>query len=341
MVRAGRKDRRPAAIPLAGADAGRLAPLLQQGRGQELHRPDGPAQDEHLPLALERRSRLAGRDQAIPQAHGGRRLAEGNPLRAQSEGRHGLGAGRAVRRVLYPGRHPRDRRLCQGPLHHDRARNRHARPLGQCAGGLSRVHLHGQARRPQRENGRLLRRQRRRLRVHRGDADRTARSVPEQVHPHRRRRGGQGQLEEMREMPGPHPQGRAQERERVAELFHPPAREVPQRPPSHVDRLGRDSRRRAGAQRDGDELAGHRGRHRRGQRRARRGDDAHLALLFRLLPGEVRRAQGHRRLPAAEPGLFLRADPRGDCRPTRPSTSSAAAAICGPSTCRITPTPST
>ena len=48
------------------------------------------------------------------------------------------------------------------------------------------------------------------------------------------------------------------------------------------DRLGRDSRGRAGAQRDGDELAGHRGGHRRGQRRPRRGHDPHLPLLFRL-----------------------------------------------------------
>ena len=152
VVRAGRADRRPAAIPLAGADAGRLAPLLQQGRGQELHRPDGPAQDEHLPLAPDRRSRLADRDQAIPQAHGGRRLAEGHPVRTQSEGRHGVGAGRAVRRLLHPGRHPRDRRLRQRPLRHDRARNRDARPLGRGAGGLSRVQLHGQARRPQTEN---------------------------------------------------------------------------------------------------------------------------------------------------------------------------------------------
>ncbi len=37
------------------------------------------------------------------------------------------GRGRDLRRFLHPGRHPRDRRLCRGPLRDDRARDRDAR----------------------------------------------------------------------------------------------------------------------------------------------------------------------------------------------------------------------
>ena len=48
-----------------------------------------------------------------------------------------------------------------------------------------------------------------------------------QVHPRRRRRGVQGRLEEMPEVPGAHEAGRPQERRRTAKLFHSAHREVP------------------------------------------------------------------------------------------------------------------
>ncbi|MCK7477156.1 MAG: family 20 glycosylhydrolase [Candidatus Moduliflexus flocculans] len=81
------------------------------------------------------------------------------------------------------------------------------------------------------------------------------------------------------------------------ELFRPAHREGPQRHGQAPHRLGRDPRGRPGTPGDRHVLARHRGRHRRGQGRARRGHVADLPLLHRLLPGQPGlRAAGHRRL---------------------------------------------
>ena len=80
-------------------------------------------------------------------------------------------------------------------------------------------------------------------------------------------------------------------------------------PGTHPDRLERNPRRRPGPERgrDGLDWRGGRGR----QRGARRYHVAHRVLLPGLLPVHQprHRAKGHRRLPAAEQGVFLRAAP--------------------------------
>ena len=54
------------------------AALLAGRRCQEVHRPDGDVQAQHVPLAPHRRPGLAHRDQEVPEAHRGRRLAQGD-----------------------------------------------------------------------------------------------------------------------------------------------------------------------------------------------------------------------------------------------------------------------
>ena len=77
-------------------------------------------------------------------------VAQVDRLRTGPEGQHGLRQGRPLRRILHAGRHPRDRRLRPGAVHHHRAGDRDARPRGGRAVRLSRVQLLRRAVRPRR-----------------------------------------------------------------------------------------------------------------------------------------------------------------------------------------------
>ena len=98
--------------------------LHAQGIRQEVHRPARAAQVQHPPLAPDRRSGLAHRDQALSPADRDRRVAEGDAGRqarmAQPQLRRGLRR-QAARRLLHPGRYSRDRRLRGGALRQHRA----------------------------------------------------------------------------------------------------------------------------------------------------------------------------------------------------------------------------
>ena len=174
-------------------------------------RPAGRPQAQRLPLPPHRRPGLARRDQALPAAHRGRRLAGAHqvrPPRLRTVGRD------AARRFLHPGRHPRDRRLRRRAAYPRRPRDRHPGPL---AGRHRRVSGTGQHRRHRHLRAvRLghLGRQPERTRPHRqhpallrGRPRGAARPLPRRdlaVHPHRRRRVPQGPVEGVARRAGPH-----------------------------------------------------------------------------------------------------------------------------------------
>ena len=233
------------------------------------------------------------------------KLTEIGAWRDQTEARR-----QALRRFLHPGRNPRGRRLRRPAARDHRARNRDARPFGRCAGLLSAVLLPGGAAQGPHRLGRaagcFLPGQRCHVRLPRRRAGRSRGSLPLDFHPRRRRRMSQGPLEKMSQVPGPH-QGRGTEgRRRIAELLHSPDRRASGLQGAAADRLGRDPRRRPGAQGHGDELARHGRRDRRGQVGSRLCRHAHFALLLRLPPQRDQLGKG----------LCLRADPgKADRRP--------------------------
>ena len=86
LARPLRRDRGPAALRLARRAPRRRPPLHAQVVRAQVHRPAGAAQAQHLPLAPDRRPGLAHRDQEVPEAHRGRRVAQGDagrPLEPQ------------------------------------------------------------------------------------------------------------------------------------------------------------------------------------------------------------------------------------------------------------------
>ena len=165
-----RVHRGPAPVRLAGRHARLLPALLSQGLRQALDRHPGHAQAERLPLAPDRRSGLADRDQEVPAPDRGRGLA-GRPggQALERPGPPEARRGRDLRRFLYAGGHPRDRRLRRLSLHHRRARDRDAGARQGGPGRLPRALLHrravhGPARRLLAHHRRLLSRQRRHVR---------------------------------------------------------------------------------------------------------------------------------------------------------------------------------
>ena len=76
--RPGCGDRGQAAIPVAGQSPRRRAALHAEGVRAQAHRSARAAQAQHLPLAPHRGPGLAHRDQEVPEAHRGRRVAEGD-----------------------------------------------------------------------------------------------------------------------------------------------------------------------------------------------------------------------------------------------------------------------
>ncbi len=162
---------------------------------------DGPAQAQCAALAPDRRPGLAARDPQVSAADTSRRLAPTRRRGLAAQSGPGDRQAAALRRLLQPGRGARDRRLCRGPLRHDRPGNRHARPRA----GRHRELPATRDRR--RSAGRLVRLGRARLsvqcrgvdaRVSRGRASRSDRAVPRRVRPYRRRRSGQGSLAGIR-----------------------------------------------------------------------------------------------------------------------------------------------
>ena len=90
----------------------------------------------------------------------------------------------------------------------------------------------------------------------------------------------EGPLAQLPVLPGEDESREPEGRERTAKLFHQADREVRQLEGPPLDRLGRNSRRRLGAQRHGDVLARHGRRNRRREGRPRRGDGPGHALYF-------------------------------------------------------------
>lgn len=87
----GRCDRGRSALRLPGLHARRLAPLPRQGVRQAAAGPLGPLQIQPLPLAPDRRRRLAHRDQEIPRPY--RHRPHGGPI---PTGRGGTSAANAT-----------------------------------------------------------------------------------------------------------------------------------------------------------------------------------------------------------------------------------------------------
>jgi hypothetical protein len=179
---------------------------------------------------------------------------------AGAAGRDGFGRAGALWRLLHPGPGARDRRLRRRPQHCRRARDRDAGPRPGGDLQLSAVrHDQGPAAervmadwgvypdiyKPRRRHLRLPER-----RARRGDGH-----LPVDLHPRRRRRGGQGPVEGQPRHPGPDegpgPQGRAR---RCRAGSSSASKSISTPGPAH-DRLGRDPRRRPRAQRHGHVLA--------------------------------------------------------------------------------------
>ena len=110
---------------------------------EAVHRPHGPLQDERVPLAPDRRQRLAHRDQEPAATDPSGRVAGSAAGEVGHPRSAARGRSRDRRRVLYAGRHPRSGGVRQAALRHGGSRDRDARPFAGGAGGLSRAVLHG------------------------------------------------------------------------------------------------------------------------------------------------------------------------------------------------------
>src|SRR5690348_7198785 len=176
---------------MARPDAGFRAALPERGRHREVDRLDVTAQIERAALASHRRPGLAFADSAIPRAHEDRRLPQGrgSGCRAHRKSRQ------TVLRLLHRCGSARDRALRVRAVHRDRAGDRHPRPL---AGGDRVVSMAGRLRQAAAGRHQLGRQH---LAAASGCAHAEVRErrdgprdgvVPVEVHPHRRRRGGQG-----------------------------------------------------------------------------------------------------------------------------------------------------
>ncbi len=123
----------------------RLPPFLP-GRGREdLHRHPLAAQDQQIPLASDRRSGLADRDQKISAAH---QIGSGVRKRssdATTKNKEGRLRRQTLRRVLHAGGDPRDRQLRRRAPYRGDSRNRDARARAGGADRLSVARLHGRS----------------------------------------------------------------------------------------------------------------------------------------------------------------------------------------------------
>ena len=316
-----RLDRGPSALPLPRPASRRLPPLLSGKVHQALPRLDGFVQTQHLPLASDRRPGLAYRDQTLPAPDRDRRLSNPNPDRRIPRRPDHLRT-RPLRRVLHAGRDPRSGSLCRRTAHRCHSRDRNARSRDGRPGRLSRTSVRPRPEkfRDERTLGRprrcFLPGQRADLRISRRRAGRSAGTLPVEAHPHRRRRVSPRTLEGVPRLPGPHGGRRDRGRSRTANLPDPPHRPSPRSQGPPADRLGRDSRRRAGSRRRGDELARHQGRNRRRTPPARSDHDTEYLPLFRQESHRfVRRTrQSEQQPPAAGKNLRLRSGRRDRTR---------------------------
>lgn len=133
LRRAGPGHRRRAPLPLARPHARRRPALHAQGRRPALPGSDGGAQTQRLPLPLDGRPGLARTDRAVPEADRDRVLAGAHEIRPPCLTALGR---QAPRRLLHPGRHPRDRRLRRRAAYHRGPGNRRT---GTLAGRHRRV----------------------------------------------------------------------------------------------------------------------------------------------------------------------------------------------------------
>ena len=102
----------------------REPPLLRQREGKTISGYHGVPSPERLPLAPDRRTGLAHRDQALSEAD-------------HRRGCRQLARPESARYVLHPGRDQGDRCLCSRSPHHGRSRIRHAGPCYCCLPFLS------------------------------------------------------------------------------------------------------------------------------------------------------------------------------------------------------------
>ena len=142
------------------------------------------------------------------------RLTEVGAWRARTKFGHraSTAVGREpARRLLHPGRHPRDRRLRRRAAYHRRPRDRHPRPLAGRHRRVSGTRQHRRHRHDRPHRLGHLGHQPERTRPHRhhpallrgGASRRSSSSSPSAVRAHRRRRVPQGPVEGVARRPGP------------------------------------------------------------------------------------------------------------------------------------------
>ena len=195
--RAGGAHCRPAALRMAGRHAGLRPALLPRRDGQALHRSGRPLQAEPFSLAPDRGPGLAPPHRTLSRA-----AARRQPPPRIDRRRH------TARRRLHGRGDPRRDPLRAGTARHRRAGGRAARPLRRGPGRLPAPVVHRRAVRGGHDVGdlqrRLLRRQRRRVRVPTTGVRRGPGAVPGELYPHRRGRGAQGSLGGLRQVPAAH-----------------------------------------------------------------------------------------------------------------------------------------
>ena len=294
---------------------------MPEGVREAVHRPPRAAQAQHVPLAPHRRPGLAHRDQEVPAAHRGRRVAQGDDRRPH-EPRHddGTTASRtaaSTRRttireiVAYARRALRDascrRSRCRATR---RRRSPRIRELGRRRRHRRGLDDVGRRRRtsstPTEATFAFMQDV-----LDRSDGRSSRASTSTSAATRRPRSSGSASPRAQAAHQGARPQGRA----RAAELVHP----------TQMDAfLTAQGRRLIGwdeilegglaAERGGDVVARRRGRHRGRAGGTRRRHGAGQSHVLRPLPGSTRqqRAARDRRLPAARHGLRLRAG-AADC----------------------------
>ena len=262
-------------------------------------RRDGGAQAQRAALASDRRSGLADRDRQISAADRGRRVARRRrPRPGRSDDRQAARYG-----GFYTQAEIRDIvAYAAARAHHDRARDRDARPRAAAIARLSASSARASiaAAAPSRDWGVLPNL------FNTDDAtfaflddvlDEVMALFPSPLHPCRRRRGGEGPVEGR---PARSRRGSrrlaSKTRTQLQGWFIRADRRLSAEARAAADRLGRDPRRRRAARRDGDVVARHR---RRGRRRRKPGHDAVLAAVARSSISTIARASCGRRAAGA------------------------------------------
>ena len=288
---AGGVHRGLAAVRVARRASRRRASLHAEGVREEVHRPPRAAQTQHVPLAPDRRPGLAHRDQAVSEAHRGRRLAQGDARRPA--------AARLVRRSSTANATAAStRRTMRGKS----SRTRQARYVtvvpeiempGHAMAAIAAYPELGVTGEPV-EVARtwgvfsdILNAEPSTVTFMQNVLTEVLAIFPERVHPRRRRRGGQGEVEDERAHPGAH-QGAELSRTNTSFRAGSSARWTRFSSARKRRLVGWDEILEGGLAENAVVMSwrGTEGGHRGGARRPRRRDGADQSHVSRLLPVE-------------------------------------------------------